>query len=179
MSPGSGTADGVRAERFVVCHNPDAAARDAGVRQRLIEHLSGLIEGSDTWPDRRRDELVGSRKHKAGLRRLLVRTKTGLLRTSATYSDADSFCVAVIVENPNDEVEIDWQEMTIDVLGHTLVDWWDADLAGTTGWVTAKPSDATRTIGAHNKTSFGLCLKRDATTTVLGNEQIRIRDLRW
>ena len=80
VSPGGGTADGARAERFVVCHNPDAAARDAGVRQRLIEHLSGLIEGSDTWPDRRRDELVGSLKHKPGLRRLLRRTKTGLLR---------------------------------------------------------------------------------------------------
>ena len=33
------------------------------VRQRLIEHLEGLIEGSDTWPDRRRDELVGSLKN--------------------------------------------------------------------------------------------------------------------
>ena len=80
VSPGGGTAEGARAERFVVCHNPDAAARDAGVRQRLIEHLEGLIEGSDTWPDRRRDELVGSLKHKPGLRRLLRRTKTGLLR---------------------------------------------------------------------------------------------------
>jgi Transposase DDE domain len=80
VSPGGGTAEGARAERFVVCHNPDAAARDAGVRQRLIEHLKGLIEGSDTWPDRRRDELVGSLKHKPGLRRLLRRTKTGLLR---------------------------------------------------------------------------------------------------
>ena len=50
------------------------------MRQRLIEHLEGLIEGSDTWPDRRRDELVGSLKHKPGLRRLLRRTKTGLLR---------------------------------------------------------------------------------------------------
>jgi hypothetical protein len=80
VSPGGGTADGARAERFVVCHNPDAAARDAAVRQRLIEHLEGLIEGSDTWPERRRDELVGSLKHKPGLRRLLRRTKTGLLR---------------------------------------------------------------------------------------------------
>jgi hypothetical protein len=80
VAPGGGSADGVRAERFVVCHNPDAADRDAAVRQRLIEHLQGLIEGSDTWPERRRDELVGSLKHKPGLRRLLRRTKTGLLR---------------------------------------------------------------------------------------------------
>ncbi len=36
VAPGGGTNEGARAERFVVCHNPDAAERDAGVRQRLI-----------------------------------------------------------------------------------------------------------------------------------------------
>jgi hypothetical protein len=80
VAPGGGNDEGARAERFVVCHNPDAAARDAAVRERLIEHLSGLIEGSDTWSARRRDEFVGSLKAKPGLRRLLRRTKTGLLR---------------------------------------------------------------------------------------------------
>jgi hypothetical protein len=80
VSPGGGTADGVRTERFVVCHNPDAAARDAAVRERLIEHLSGLITGSDTWTTSKRDEFVGSLKAKPGLRRLLRRTQSGLLR---------------------------------------------------------------------------------------------------
>ncbi|MGB7358503.1 MAG: IS1634 family transposase, partial [Mycobacterium sp.] len=80
VAPGGGNNEGARAERFVVCHNPDAAARDAAVRERLIEHLSGLIDGSDAWSARRRDELVGSLKGKPGLRRLLRRTKTGLLR---------------------------------------------------------------------------------------------------
>mgnify|MGYP001305491882 FL=1 len=80
VAPGGGTHEGARAERFVICHNPEAAARDAAVRERLIEHLSGLIAGSDAWPDRRRDELVGSLKAKPGLRRLLRRTTTGLLR---------------------------------------------------------------------------------------------------
>jgi transposase len=80
VAPGGASTDGARAERFVVCHNPDAAERDATVRQRLIEHLEGLIEGSDAWPERRRDEFVGSLKTKPGLRRLLRRTKTGLLR---------------------------------------------------------------------------------------------------
>ncbi|HEY9264063.1 MAG TPA: IS1634 family transposase [Mycobacterium sp.] len=80
VAPGGGNNEGARAERFVVCHNPDAAARDAAVRQRLIEHLSGLIDGSDAWSARRRDEFVGSLKAKPGLRRLLRRTKTGLLR---------------------------------------------------------------------------------------------------
>jgi transposase len=72
---------GVRAERFAVCHNPGQAERDATVRQRLITHLEGLIEGSDAWPKTKRDELVGSLKDKPGLRRFLRRTPTGLLRT--------------------------------------------------------------------------------------------------
>jgi hypothetical protein len=80
VAPGGANNEGARAERFVVCHNPDAADRDAAVRQRLIEHLSTLIDGSDAWPKRRRDEFVGSLKSKPGLRRLLRRTTTGLLR---------------------------------------------------------------------------------------------------
>ena len=80
VSPGGGLADGARAERFVVCHNPDAGARDEAVRERLIEHLEGLINGSDIWTASKRDEFVGSLKAKSGLRRLLRRTKTGLLR---------------------------------------------------------------------------------------------------
>lgn len=80
VAPGGGTTEGARAERFVICHNPEAAARDAAVRERLIEHLSGLIAGSDAWPNRKRDELVGSLKATPGLRRLLRRTKSGLLR---------------------------------------------------------------------------------------------------
>jgi transposase len=80
VSPGGGNNEGARAQRFVICHNPDTAARDEAVRQRLIEHLCGLIEGSDTWSNSRRDEFVGSLKAKPGLKRLLRRTKTGLLR---------------------------------------------------------------------------------------------------
>jgi hypothetical protein len=80
VSPGGGNQDGTRTERFVVCHNPEAAARDAAVRDRLIEHLQGLIVGSDAWPKTRRDEFVGSLKAKPGLRRYLRRTPGGLLR---------------------------------------------------------------------------------------------------
>ena len=70
---------GARAERFVVYRNPETAIRDAAVRDRLIEHLQHLIDGSDTWSVRRRDELVGTLKTKPGLRRDLRRIKTGLL----------------------------------------------------------------------------------------------------
>lgn len=78
---GHGDGDGgARAARFVVCHNPDQATRDAVVRAQLVEHLESLIEGTDLWTSRRRDELVGSLKDKPGLRRYLRRTASGLLR---------------------------------------------------------------------------------------------------
>jgi hypothetical protein len=75
--------DGARAARFVVCHNPEQADRDAAVRDRLVAHLSELIAGSDAWTGRRRDELLGSLKTKPGLRRYLRRTNGGLLRLDA------------------------------------------------------------------------------------------------
>jgi hypothetical protein len=79
---GDGTDDeqGARTQRFVVCHNPEAAERDRQVRANLVAHLEQLIDGSDTWTPRRRDELVGSLRAKPGLRRYLRRTPTGLLR---------------------------------------------------------------------------------------------------
>jgi hypothetical protein len=75
--------DGARTQRFVVCHNPEQAERDAAVRDRLVAHLESLIAGSDSWSERRRDELVGSLKTKPGLRRYLRRTNGGLLRVDA------------------------------------------------------------------------------------------------
>jgi len=74
---------GARAQRFVVCHNPEQADRDEAVRGRLVAHLQQLMAGSDGWTDRRRDEFVGSLKTKPGLRRYLRRTNTGLLRVDA------------------------------------------------------------------------------------------------
>ncbi|HEX2301945.1 MAG TPA: IS1634 family transposase [Pseudonocardiaceae bacterium] len=78
---GDGDGDGgARTQRFVICHNPEQAERDQRVRANLVAHLQQLIDGSDSWTARRRDELVGSLKTKPGLRRYLRRTKTGLLR---------------------------------------------------------------------------------------------------
>ena len=78
---GDGDGDeGARTQRFVICHNPEQAMRDAAVRANLINHLSGLIDGSDAWTASRRSEFVGSLKNKPGLRRYLRRTKSGLLR---------------------------------------------------------------------------------------------------
>jgi hypothetical protein len=82
--------EGARSQRFVVCHNPASAERDAAVRANLVEHLRGLIADSDTWSARRRDELVGSLKGKPGLRRYLRRTTSGLLRIDAGAIKAEA-----------------------------------------------------------------------------------------
>jgi hypothetical protein len=88
---GAGDGDeGMRAARFVVCHNPEQADRDAAVRDRLVRHLESLIAGSDGWTPRRRDELVGSLKGKPGLRRYLRRTASGLLRVDAAAVKRES-----------------------------------------------------------------------------------------
>ena len=89
----SGTGDGdegARAQRFVVCHNPEQADRDVAVRDRLVAHLIELMTGSDGWTGRRRDEFVGSLKTKPGLRRYLRRTSGGLLRIDAAAIKRES-----------------------------------------------------------------------------------------
>ena len=82
--------EGMRANRFVVCHNPEQAERDAAVRANLTTHLGQLIDGSDEWTASRRSEFVGSLKNKPGLRRYLRRTKSGLLRLDAAGAKRES-----------------------------------------------------------------------------------------
>lgn len=72
--------EGVRAQRFVVCSNPEAAERDRQVRANLVAYLEERIAGSDSWSQRRRDELVGELRRTPALARLLRRTPRGLLR---------------------------------------------------------------------------------------------------
>ena len=68
------------ADRFVICHNPEQAHRDAAIRQRLVAQLSERISGSDKLSATRRAELRGQLRTKPGLHRLLRVTKSGLLR---------------------------------------------------------------------------------------------------
>ena len=54
-------------ERFVICHNPDAATRDAHIREQLVAQLDELIAGSDSLPVMKRGELRGKISTKPGL----------------------------------------------------------------------------------------------------------------
>jgi hypothetical protein len=70
-------------ERFIVCHNPEAATRDAAIRQRLVDRLQAMIENSDGLSATKRAELRGVISTKPGLNRYLRTTPKGLLRLDA------------------------------------------------------------------------------------------------
>lgn len=67
-------------DRFVICFNPEAAERDAKVRQRMLAQLDEAIAGSDKLSKDKRAELRGVISTKPGLKRYLRVTPGGLLR---------------------------------------------------------------------------------------------------
>jgi hypothetical protein len=77
-------------ERFVVCHNPEAAQRDAAIRADMLDKLRGLIDDSDRLSERKRAELRGVISTKPGLNRYLRVTPGGLLRLDQTAITAEA-----------------------------------------------------------------------------------------
>jgi transposase len=67
-------------ERFILCHNPEAAEREAAIRARLVAQLEEPIAGSDARSVTKRAELRGKISTKPGLNRFLRATPAGLLR---------------------------------------------------------------------------------------------------
>ena len=76
-------------ERFVICHNPEGAERDAAIRARLIAQLKELIDGTDALGKDKRAELRGVISTKPGLNRYLRVTPGGLLRIDAARAKAE------------------------------------------------------------------------------------------
>jgi Transposase DDE domain len=72
--------DSVVTDRFIVCHNPEQATRDATVREQLVAQLDTLIARSDRLTARKRAELRGRISTMPGLNRYLRVTPSGLLR---------------------------------------------------------------------------------------------------
>ena len=82
--------NGSQRDRFVVCRNPETAARDAAVRQALLTQLQEAIKDSDRLsPDKRR-ELAGKLSAKRGLKRFLRVTRDGLLRVDGAAIKAEA-----------------------------------------------------------------------------------------
>jgi hypothetical protein len=76
-------------ERFVICHNPEGAERDAAIRARMIAQLKELIDGTDALARDKRAELRGVISTKPGLNRYLRVTPGGLLRVDAGKAKAE------------------------------------------------------------------------------------------
>src|SRR6266576_3861265 len=76
-------------ERFVICHSPEGAERDAAIRARMIAQLRELIDGTDALGKDKRAELRGVISTKPGLNRYLRVTPGGLLRIDAGKARAE------------------------------------------------------------------------------------------
>jgi transposase len=76
-------------ERFVICHNPEAAERDKHTREQLTAQLAELIDRSDELTDFNRSELRGKIAAKPGLNRYLRVTPGGKLRLDAATIKAE------------------------------------------------------------------------------------------
>ena len=72
--------DGTMRDRFVICHNPDQAARDQAVRDQLLAQLADAITGSDKLSKTARAELAAELRNYPGMKRFLRSTPGGLLR---------------------------------------------------------------------------------------------------
>jgi hypothetical protein len=76
-------------ERFVICHNPEAATRDQHIREQLVAQLTSLIEDTDKLSDFKRGELRGKLADKPGLNRYLRTTPAGKLRIDTAKVKAE------------------------------------------------------------------------------------------
>lgn len=76
--------DGVARDRFIICHNPEVAARDAATRQQIVARLEEHIAGSDELAPDERAELAGALKAKPAYNRFLRTTPSGKLRIDRT-----------------------------------------------------------------------------------------------
>lgn len=76
--------NGTARDRFVICHNPDAAVRDAAVRDQIVARLAERIAGSDKLSAPKRTALAGQLHTKAAFARFLRTTaaKTASAPTS-------------------------------------------------------------------------------------------------
>ena len=77
-------------ERYVLCHDPEAAERDAAVRARMLAHLEKLIGDTDTLSsDMRAEKLRGFTVARHGRHRYLQFTASGQFRIDMSAVGAE------------------------------------------------------------------------------------------
>lgn len=100
------------------------------------------------------------------------------IRTS--YSDQNSFSVNVFFQNDHTNVDFVWEELHLDLRGHTIESIWNATIAGTDekGFTIVKPTNETKIVYSQGKNSFGFYLKR-ATATEAKAYQVLAKTIKW
>jgi transposase len=82
--------DGAARDRFVICHNPDRARRDADIRAQIIARLEEEIADTDRLSPRERAEFAGRLKTKPAFNRFLRITAAGKLRIDRSAARRDA-----------------------------------------------------------------------------------------
>jgi len=82
--------EGVMRDRFIVCRNPETAARDAAIRAAILEQLGAAIAGSDDRSPAERAKLACTLRGEPTCRRFLRVTTAGLLRIDRAAVAADA-----------------------------------------------------------------------------------------
>lgn len=82
--------NGTMRDRFVVCHNPEEAVRDAAVRDNIIAELERRIAQSDDLDNDARTALAGKTAATKGLKRFLRVTTSGRLRVDKAAVAAEA-----------------------------------------------------------------------------------------
>lgn len=82
--------DATMRDRFVVCHNPEEAARDQAIRELLLARIGEAIAESDRLSAAQRQKLHGQLCSKRGYKRFIRTTKGGLLRIDRAAVNAEA-----------------------------------------------------------------------------------------
>ncbi|MPZ74878.1 MAG: IS1634 family transposase [Nitriliruptorales bacterium] len=108
-------------DRFVICHNPDRARRDADVREQIVARLQEEIADTDRRSARARAELAGRLKTKPAFNRFLRATGAGKLRIDRTAVRRDAhYDGKYLLRTPN-------QTLTPDDIAHAYKALYEAE----------------------------------------------------
>jgi hypothetical protein len=101
--------------------------------------------------------------------------------TRTSYSDQTSFSVNFILQNDHTNVDLSWDQMQIDMRGHTINNIWNATIVSTdpsTGVVTIAPMAGTKTVLAQSRNSFGFYAIRTSNVST-AHYQVLIKLIKW
>jgi hypothetical protein len=96
-----------------------------------------------------------------------------------TFGDQTGFSVNIFLQNDHSNVDFVWEELHLDLRGHTLDSVWNATAEGTdsNGFTIFKPTNDTKTVRALNRNSFGFYLKR--ATNEARDYQVLAKTIKW